>query len=125
MLESLQIHRHLHPPCVAVCFHTPSFTFHVLCPPILPPSVVFSSQSHKTDAAHVHTPAGGQGMNTGIQDAANLAWKVALAAAGGVASGPQLLQTYQEERYPIGEQVIKLSGERVLLLLRLQLQGVP
>jgi 2-polyprenyl-6-methoxyphenol hydroxylase-like FAD-dependent oxidoreductase len=49
-------------------------------------------------------------MNTGIQDATNLAWKVALAAAGDVASAPQLLQTYQEERHPAGEDAVRLSG---------------
>jgi 2-polyprenyl-6-methoxyphenol hydroxylase-like FAD-dependent oxidoreductase len=64
-----------------------------------------------TDAAHVHSPAGGQGMNTGIQDATNLAWKVALAAAGDVASAPELLQKYQEERHPVGQDAVRFSGE--------------
>src|SRR5690606_26027013 len=52
------------------------------------------------DAAHVHTPAGGQGMNTGVQDAYNLGWKL-----GGVLRGtPEtLLDTYEEERLPIAE----------------------
>jgi 2-polyprenyl-6-methoxyphenol hydroxylase-like FAD-dependent oxidoreductase len=48
-------------------------------------------------------------MNTGIQDATNLAWKVALAAAGDV-KGPQLLQTYQEERHPVGADAVRFSG---------------
>ncbi|MGO9384333.1 MAG: FAD-dependent monooxygenase [Mycobacterium sp.] len=48
------------------------------------------------DAAHVHTPAGGQGMNTGIQDAYNLAWKLALVLRAGAT--PALLDTYNEER---------------------------
>ena len=48
------------------------------------------------DAAHVHTPAGGQGMNTGIQDAYNLAWKLALVVRAG--APPVLLDTYNEER---------------------------
>eukprot|EP00775_Hariotina_reticulata_P011862 gene11862-12006_t len=61
------------------------------------------------DAAHVHSPAGGQGMNTGIQDAANLAWKVALAASG-ARTGTQLLRSYQEERWPVGHRVIQRSG---------------
>lgn len=52
------------------------------------------------DAAHVHTPAGGQGMNTGLQDAANLSWKLA-AVAGGHAD-PALLDTCQDERHPVG-----------------------
>jgi 2-polyprenyl-6-methoxyphenol hydroxylase-like FAD-dependent oxidoreductase len=50
------------------------------------------------DSAHIHTPAGGQGMNTGIQDAYNLAWKLALVLKAG--AGPGLLDTYNEERLP-------------------------
>ena len=52
------------------------------------------------DAAHVHSPAGGQGMNTGIQDAVNLAWKLALVSTGRAA--PALLDTYHAERHPVG-----------------------
>ncbi len=48
-------------------------------------------------------------MNTGIQDATNLAWKVALAVAGDV-TGPQLINTYQEERHPVGADAVKFSG---------------
>ncbi|OBB95559.1 FAD-dependent oxidoreductase [Mycobacterium sp. 852002-40037_SCH5390672] len=59
------------------------------------------------DAAHVHSPMGGQGMNTGIQDAANLAWK--LDAVLGGADG-RLLDTYHGERHPIGERVLLQSG---------------
>jgi hypothetical protein len=58
------------------------------------------------DAAHVHSPAGGQGMNTGLQDAANLSWKLAAALTG----GPDLLDSYQSERHPVGAKVIKGSG---------------
>jgi 2-polyprenyl-6-methoxyphenol hydroxylase-like FAD-dependent oxidoreductase len=65
------------------------------------------------DAAHVHSPAGGQGMNTGLQDATNLAWKLSLVAAGEAAAGGQLLETYQEERHPVGAQVIRMSGTEV------------
>lgn len=50
------------------------------------------------DAAHVHTPAGGQGMNTGIQDAYNLAWKIACVLRG--EAGERILDTYNEERLP-------------------------
>jgi 2-polyprenyl-6-methoxyphenol hydroxylase-like FAD-dependent oxidoreductase len=50
------------------------------------------------DAAHVHSPAGGQGMNTGIQDGYNLGWKLSAVLAGGPAS---LLDTYEDERLPI------------------------
>ena len=58
------------------------------------------------DAAHVHSPAGGQGMNTGLQDAANLSWKLVAALTGGA----DVLNTYQTERHPVGAKVIKGSG---------------
>ncbi|HEY5061893.1 MAG TPA: FAD-dependent monooxygenase, partial [Gemmatimonadaceae bacterium] len=58
------------------------------------------------DAAHIHSPVGGQGMNTGIQDAYNLAWKLALVVRG--ESNPALLDTYDAERHRIGE--ILLQG---------------
>ncbi|CRK52964.1 Monooxygenase [Rhodococcus sp. RD6.2] len=56
------------------------------------------------DAAHIHPPTGAQGMNTGIQDATNLAWKLALAVAG--RADPDLLDTYHLERHPVGEEVV-------------------
>ncbi|GAB3809753.1 hypothetical protein GCM10027605_46070 [Micromonospora zhanjiangensis] len=56
------------------------------------------------DAAHLHPPAGGQGMNTGIQDAWNLGWKLALAVRGTAASG--LLDSYEAERRPEGEEIV-------------------
>src|SRR6185312_16589593 len=56
------------------------------------------------DAAHIHPPTGGQGMNTGIQDGVNLAWKLALAVQGVAADG--LLATYHAERHPVGEEVV-------------------
>jgi 2-polyprenyl-6-methoxyphenol hydroxylase-like FAD-dependent oxidoreductase len=56
------------------------------------------------DAAHIHPPTGGQGMNTGIQDAYNLAWKLALAVRGEAAPG--LLESYDAERRPVGEEVV-------------------
>jgi hypothetical protein len=59
------------------------------------------------DAAHVHSPAGGQGMNTGMQDAFNLGWKLALAVQG--RAGEQLLDSYQAERHPIGAKVIAFT----------------
>jgi 2-polyprenyl-6-methoxyphenol hydroxylase-like FAD-dependent oxidoreductase len=60
------------------------------------------------DAAHVHSPAGGQGMNTGLQDAANLSWKLAAAYHGW--AGDSLLDSYHTEREPVGKLVIRLSG---------------
>lgn len=61
------------------------------------------------DAAHIHSPAGGQGMNTGMQDAINLAWKLALVIRG-LASAPALLESYDLERRPVGAQVIAALG---------------
>lgn len=57
------------------------------------------------DAAHVHSPAGGQGLNTGMQDAQNLAWK--LAAVIGGEAGPELLGTYGPERKDVARQVVR------------------
>ena len=56
------------------------------------------------DAAHIHPPTGGQGMNTGIQDAYNLAWTLALVVTG--AAPASLLDSYEAERRPVGEDVI-------------------
>ncbi|MEN3583919.1 FAD-dependent monooxygenase [Streptomyces sp. ZYX-F-203] len=66
------------------------------------------------DAAHVHTPAGGQGMNTGLQDAANLSWKLAAVLRGHAA--PELLDTYQAERHPVGRAALRSSGAIVRLV---------
>jgi 2-polyprenyl-6-methoxyphenol hydroxylase-like FAD-dependent oxidoreductase len=67
------------------------------------------------DAAHVHSPAGGQGMNTGMQDAANLGWKLAQVLHGH--AGPELLDTYQSERHPVGRTVLRSSGGIVRLAM--------
>jgi len=56
------------------------------------------------DAAHVHSPAGGQGMNTGMQDAFNLGWKLAAVASG--RGGEKLLDSYNLERSEVGEHVL-------------------
>ncbi|MEU9079530.1 FAD-dependent monooxygenase [Kitasatospora sp. NPDC048538] len=56
------------------------------------------------DAAHIHPPTGAQGMNTGIQDAYNLAWKLALAVDG--SAHPDLVASYDAERRPVGEEVV-------------------
>jgi 2-polyprenyl-6-methoxyphenol hydroxylase-like FAD-dependent oxidoreductase len=61
------------------------------------------------DAAHVHSPAGGQGMNTGIQDACNLAWKLALVDSG-AGDAETLLGSYSPERSAVGEEVLKNAG---------------
>jgi 2-polyprenyl-6-methoxyphenol hydroxylase-like FAD-dependent oxidoreductase len=62
------------------------------------------------DAAHVHSPAGGQGMNTGMQDAFNLAWKLALVIRG--SCHDRLLDSFSAERSYVGEQVLK-EAERL------------
>jgi 2-polyprenyl-6-methoxyphenol hydroxylase-like FAD-dependent oxidoreductase len=59
------------------------------------------------DAAHIHSPAGAQGMNTGIQDAINLGWKLAHALHG--VTDPTLLDSYQIERAPIGRMVLRFT----------------
>jgi 2-polyprenyl-6-methoxyphenol hydroxylase-like FAD-dependent oxidoreductase len=59
------------------------------------------------DAAHVHSPAGGQGLNLGVQDAVNLGWKLARVVAG---TAPEsLLDSYQTERHPVAARVLKLT----------------
>jgi 2-polyprenyl-6-methoxyphenol hydroxylase-like FAD-dependent oxidoreductase len=60
------------------------------------------------DAAHIHSPAGGQGMNTGMQDAMNLAWKLALVVQQ--KAKPSILDSYTEERSPVAKQVLAGSG---------------
>jgi 2-polyprenyl-6-methoxyphenol hydroxylase-like FAD-dependent oxidoreductase len=59
------------------------------------------------DAAHVHSPTGGQGLNIGVQDAVNLGWKLAQVVSG--TSPESLLDTYQAERHPIGARVLKTT----------------
>jgi 2-polyprenyl-6-methoxyphenol hydroxylase-like FAD-dependent oxidoreductase len=60
------------------------------------------------DAAHIHSPAGGQGMNTGMQDAFNLAWKLRLVIEG--VAKPTLLDSYSPERSTVGETVLRNAG---------------
>jgi 2-polyprenyl-6-methoxyphenol hydroxylase-like FAD-dependent oxidoreductase len=66
------------------------------------------------DAAHIHLPAGGQGMNTGIQDAYNLGWKLAAVLRGADAG---LLDTYETERRPVAAKVLRDSTRRGAALL--------
>lgn len=63
------------------------------------------------DAAHIHSPVGAQGMNTGLQDAANLAWKLATVLNGTVREEIRetLLDTYHSERWPIGQKLIRFT----------------
>ena len=67
------------------------------------------------DAAHIHSPFGAQGMNTGIQDAYNLGWKLALVAQG---KAPEhLLDTYEEERLPVARRVLTQTDTNTRVLL--------
>jgi len=66
------------------------------------------------DAAHIHSPAGGQGMNTGIQDAFNLAWKLGMVLQN--AAPAQLLESYSLERQPVGAKVLR-STDRFFQLI--------
>ena len=61
------------------------------------------------DAAHIHTPAGGQGMNTGIQDAYNLAWKIAFVLR--LSADTSLLETYNEERLENAKRLLRTTDE--------------
>lgn len=63
------------------------------------------------DAAHLHPPLGGQGMNAGLQDAYNLAWKLALVIRS--LAGADLLDSYDAERQPIGRQIVERTASRM------------
>ena len=65
------------------------------------------------DAAHVHPPQGGQGLNTGVQDAVNLGWKLAQVVTG--SSPDSLLNTYHAERHPVGARVLRSTMAQVAL----------
>ena len=66
------------------------------------------------DAAHVHSPLGGPGLNLGLQDTMNLGWKLAAQINGTAPAG--LLDTYQSERYPVGQRVIMHSLAQIALM---------
>ncbi len=72
------------------------------------------------DAAHIHSPAGGQGMNTGMQDAYNLGWKLKL-LVDGVADPNAVAESYQEERHPVAVTVVEGTAK----LLRTGLKASP
>ena len=68
------------------------------------------------DAAHVHHPVGGQGLNTGVQDAVNLGWK--LAQVVNQTSPDSLLDTYHAERHPVAARVLRNTMAQMALLRR-------
>ncbi|MGW3366725.1 FAD-dependent monooxygenase [Streptosporangium canum] len=67
------------------------------------------------DAAHIHSPMGGQGLNLGLQDAFNLGWKLAAEVNGWAADG--LLDTYQDERHPVAARVLANTRAQAVLLV--------
>src|SRR5262247_3740857 len=67
------------------------------------------------DAAHVHSPMGAQGMNTGLQDAYNLAWKLALVVEG--RADPVLLDSYQDERLPVAKRLLETTDRAFQLVV--------
>jgi 2-polyprenyl-6-methoxyphenol hydroxylase-like FAD-dependent oxidoreductase len=67
------------------------------------------------DAAHVHSPVGAQGMNTGLQDAYNLAWKLALVANG--EADEALLDSYEAERRPVAERLLRTTDRAFMLIV--------
>jgi 2-polyprenyl-6-methoxyphenol hydroxylase-like FAD-dependent oxidoreductase len=68
------------------------------------------------DAAHVHSPVGGQGLNTGVQDAHNLLWKLGLARRVPPAAAQRLLDSYQEERRPVAAAMVAGTARATALL---------
>ncbi|WP_437684104.1 monooxygenase [Sorangium sp. So ce131] len=66
------------------------------------------------DAAHMHFPAGGQGLNVGLQDATNLGWKLAAAVKGW--APPHLLDSYHDERHPVGQALLRNTEAQTRLL---------
>jgi 2-polyprenyl-6-methoxyphenol hydroxylase-like FAD-dependent oxidoreductase len=67
------------------------------------------------DAAHIHSPVGAQGMNTGLQDAYNLAWKLALVVSGG--AGQALLDSYEAERLPVAQRLLSTTDRMFSLVV--------
>jgi len=67
------------------------------------------------DAAHIHSPVGAQGMNTGLQDAYNLAWKLALVVSG--RTGATLLDSYEDERLPVAERLLSTTDRAFSLVV--------
>lgn len=66
------------------------------------------------DAAHIHIPAGAQGLSAGVQDAVNLGWKLGAVVTG---RGPDLLDTYESERYPVGRELLRNTRAQASLYL--------
>lgn len=111
MLTSLLVRHTGTTPAVRACDWTSTFRIH---------RRLASSYRHGRvllagDAAHIHSPFGGQGMNTGIGDAENLAWKLAMVVRG--RAGEALLDTYSAERRPVAEEVLASTSSLTGLVL--------
>jgi 2-polyprenyl-6-methoxyphenol hydroxylase-like FAD-dependent oxidoreductase len=74
------------------------------------------------DAAHIHSPVGAQGMNTGIQDAWNLGWKLGLATRG--VADDRLLDSYEAERWPVGQFLLRYT-DRLFSTFTRAMSGRP
>lgn len=98
---------------------TVSFRFHGRIVPRYRVGRVFLSG----DAAHIHSPAGAQGMNLGIQDAYNLAWKLALTIKG--ATKPEILDSYHHERHPIGKNIVESTDKLTKRAMRVMTLRSP
>jgi hypothetical protein len=68
------------------------------------------------DAAHIHSPMGAQGMNTGLQDAYNLAWKLALVVKG--QADAALLDSYEQERIPVAQRLLRTTDRAFMLVVK-------
>ena len=75
------------------------------------------------DAAHIHSPVGGQGMNMGIQDAYNLGWKLALVARG--KARPSLLDSYEPERRPVAQATVEVTDLATKTMMRVMALRSP
>jgi 2-polyprenyl-6-methoxyphenol hydroxylase-like FAD-dependent oxidoreductase len=98
---------------------TVSFRFHGRIVPAYSAGRVFLAG----DAAHIHSPAGGQGMNLGIQDAYNLAWKLGLVLRG--ACKPGLLDSYNAERWPVGRNTVDVTDAATKRAVRMMTLRSP
>jgi 2-polyprenyl-6-methoxyphenol hydroxylase-like FAD-dependent oxidoreductase len=74
------------------------------------------------DAAHIHSPVGAQGMNTGMQDAWNLGWKLALVTRGW--AGESLLDTYEKERWPVGRNLLRYTDRLFSVFTRVMSRSI-
>lgn len=102
--QKLMNDRKVPPSALTECHWTSTFTVRKRMAPSYRQGRIFLAG----DAAHIHSPAGGQGMNTGMQDSINLAWKLAWVLAN--RAPESLLDSYNEERVKVGNEVLALTN---------------